>query len=133
MKILLAASLLFVGAAYAQAGEVLALNAPAPSPFVRTTQTYCFGVGFSADGQTVKGICEYVGYSVAKYAQPPKAYLYASWNLAGLGTAGAAAPVTRETNHSVVTVNGVPMYLIDTSVGSIELVENQAELYLAFP
>jgi hypothetical protein len=133
MKILLAALLLFVGAAYAQASEVLALNAPAPSPFVRTTQTYCFGVGFSADGQTVNGICEYVGYSVAKYAQPPKAYLYATWNLTGLGTAGAVAPVTRETYHSVVTVNGVPMYLIDTSVGSIELVENQSELYLAFP
>ncbi len=133
MKILLVTFMSFAGAAYAQAGDVLALNAPAPSPFVRTTQTYCYGVGFSADGQTVKGVCEYVGYSGAKYAQPPKAYFYVTWDLNGFGTVGASAPVTRETSHSVVTVNGVPMYLIDTSVGGIELAENQAELYVAFP
>jgi hypothetical protein len=74
-----------------------------------------------------------VGYSIGKYAQPPKAYLYATWTLTGHGTAGTAAPVTRETYHSVVTINGVPMYLVATSVGGIELVEDQAELYLEFP
>lgn len=117
----------------AHASEVLPLHAPGPSPLARTTQTYCFGVGFSADGLTANGICEYVGYTTGRYSQPPKVYMYASWTMDGTGTLGGAAPVTRETYHSVVTVNGVPMYLIDTSIQGIELTEEQAELYLVTP
>lgn len=111
-------------------------NAPAPASLQNVHWGYCSASGFSADGLTVLGACQYsYGASAGRYHPSPTITYYSSWNLKGvnLGLGAVGGQRNYDPNGTVFYPNGAPLYYISTSVNGDQLGCSNNTCYIVVP
>jgi hypothetical protein len=111
-------------------------NAHAPASLQDVHWGYCSASGFSADGLTVLGACQYsYGASAGRYHPSPTITYHSSWNLKGvnLGLGAVGGQRNYDPNGTVFYPNGAPLYYISTGVNGDQLGCSNNTCYIVVP